>query len=216
MRYNFNFDRNLLMLKVSDLECVRGERSLFKDINFSLEAGELMQVNGPNGSGKTSLLRMLCGLAIPAHGEIRWCGNTIRSLDEEYHSVITYLGHLNGTKDNLTAIENLRISSALAGNEVDENKAYGALRHMGLGGREVLPVKVLSQGQRRRVTLARLLVCSTVLWILDEPLVALDSSAVRLVQSLLEQHLEQGGMVVMTTHQDINVTAVVTKRLQLS
>ncbi len=204
------------MLKVSDLECVRGERSLFKDINFSLEAGELMQVNGPNGSGKTSLLRILCGLAIPAHGEIRWCGNTIRSLDEEYHNVITYLGHLNGAKDNLTAIENLRISSALAGNEIEESKAHGALRHMGLGGCEVLPVKVLSQGQRRRVTLARLLVCSTVLWILDEPLVALDGAAVKLVQSLLEQHLEQGGMVVMTTHQDINVTAVVTKRLQLT
>lgn len=204
------------MLKVSDLECVRGERSLFKDINFSLEAGELMQINGPNGSGKTSLLRMLCGFAIPAHGEICWCGNTIRSLDEEYHNVITYLGHLNGAKDNLTAIENLRISSALAGNEIDESKAYGALRHMGLGGCEVLPVKILSQGQRRRVTLARLLVCSTVLWILDEPLVALDSVAVKLVESLLEQHLEQGGMVVMTTHQDINVSAVVTKRLQLA
>jgi heme exporter protein A len=203
------------MLKATNLECVRGENSLFKDINFTLEAGELLLVNGPNGSGKTSLLRILCGLAKPAYGEIQWCGNSIRSLDEEYHSVITYLGHLNGVKDNLTAIENLSISCALAGNEIDENKAYGALQYMGLGGREVLPVKVLSQGQRRRVTLARLLVCSTVLWILDEPLVALDNAAVDLVQRLLEQHLEQGGMVVMTTHQDINVTAVLTKRLQL-
>lgn len=203
------------MLKVTNLECVRGENSLFKDINFILEAGELLQVNGPNGSGKTSLLRILCGLAKPAYGEIQWRGNFIHSLDEEYHSVITYLGHLNGVKDNLTAIENLCISCALAGNEIDEKKAYGALQYMGLGGREALPVKVLSQGQRRRVTLARLLVCSTVLWILDEPLVALDNAAVDLVQRLLEQHLEQGGMVVMTTHQEINVTAVLTKRLQL-
>ncbi len=203
------------MLKVTNLECVRGENSLFKDINFILEAGELLQVNGPNGSGKTSLLRILCGLAKPAYGEIQWRGNFIHSLDEEYHSVITYLGHLNGVKDNLTAIENLCISCALAGNEIDEKKAYGALQYMGLGGREALPVKVLSQGQRRRVTLARLLVCSTVLWILDEPLVALDNAAVDLVQRLLEQHLEEGGMVVMTTHQEINVTAVLTKRLQL-
>ena len=204
------------MLKISDLECVRGERSLFKNVNFSLEAGELLQVNGPNGSGKTSLLRMLCGLARPAQGEICWLGKNIRSLDEDYYNSITYIGHLNGVKDNLNAIENLSISSALAGMEIDENKAYNILQQMGLGGREILPVKVLSQGQRRRVTLARLLVSRAVLWILDEPLVALDTSAVLLVKSILEQHLEKGGMVVMTTHQDINITAIETKRLQLN
>ena len=204
------------MLKVSNLECVRGERSLFKDVNFSFEAGELLQVNGPNGSGKTSLLRMLCGLARPAHGEIRWLGDNIRSLDEDYYNSITYLGHLNGVKDNLNAVENLRISSALAGNGIDESKAYASLQKMGLAGREILPVKVLSQGQRRRVTLARLLVSDTVLWILDEPLVALDTSAVLLVKSILEQHLKKGGMVVMTTHQDINIAAIATKRLQLN
>ena len=204
------------MLKISDLECVRGERSLFKDVNFSLEAGELLQVNGPNGSGKTSLLRMFCGLARPAHGEIRWLGDNIRSLDEDYYNSITYLGHLNGVKDNLNAIENLRISSALAGNGIDESTAYASLQEMGLVGREILPVKVLSQGQRRRVTLARLLVSDTVLWILDEPLVALDTSAVLLVKNILEQHLKKGGMVVMTTHQDINIAAIETKRLQLN
>ncbi len=204
------------MLQGISLACVRGDRELFKDINFSLQAGGLMQVRGPNGSGKTSLLRMLCGLSNPSAGEILWSGTAIRSLNGDYFAAMTYIGHLSGTKDDLTVIENLRISSALAGFEINDAQASEALEYMGLGGREALPVKVLSQGQRRRVVLARLLVCKTSLWILDEPLVALDVMAVRLIQGLLEQHLKQGGIVVMTTHQEIDLTATSTTQLHLA
>ncbi|MEQ1816748.1 MAG: cytochrome c biogenesis heme-transporting ATPase CcmA [Nitrosomonas sp.] len=204
------------MLQGINLACVRGDRELFRDINFSLEAGGLMQVRGPNGSGKTSLLRMLCGLSNPAAGEILWNGAEIRSLNGDYFSAMTYIGHLSGTKDDLTVIENLRISSALAGFEINDTQASEALEYIGLGGREILPVKVLSQGQRRRVALARLLACKTSLWILDEPLVALDVLAVKLIQGLLEQHLKQGGMVVMTTHQEIDLIAASTTQLHLA
>lgn len=204
------------MLQGSNLVCVRGDRRLFKDINFSLEAGGIMRVTGPNGSGKTSLLRMLCGLSRPEHGEIRWRGKSVRSLDGGYYGDITYLGHLGGAKDDLTALENLRISCALAGTEVTEQVAIDALQHIGLGGRELLPVKVLSQGQKKRVALARLLIGKTVLWILDEPLVALDTSAVGMIKEILEQHLAQGGMVVMTTHQEIDISAVTIQQLQLA
>ena len=204
------------MLQGINLACIRGDRELFNDINFSLEAGSLLQVRGPNGSGKTSLLRMLCGLSNPAAGEILWRGTSIRSLSGDYFAAVTYIGHLSGTKDDLTVIENLRISSALAGLEISISQASDALKHMGLGGREALPVKVLSQGQRRRVALARLLVCSTTLWILDEPLVALDVMAVKLIQKLLEQHLQRGGVIVMTTHQEIEVTATSIMQLHLA
>lgn len=203
------------MLEVNNLECVRGDRSLFRDINFSLEAGGMMQVHGANGSGKTSLLRLLCGLAAPAQGQIRWCGTDIHSLNQEYHRAMTYVGHLSAVKDDLTAIENVRISSALASVEIDRGKALEVLQRMGLDGHEWLPAKLLSQGQRRRVALARLLICGTALWILDEPLTALDSTAVKMVESLLAEHLEQGGMVVITTHLEINIAPVNAQSLVL-
>lgn len=193
------------MLEAQALECVRGERRLFSGLSFGLDVGELLQVRGPNGSGKTSLLRMLCGLLPPAEGDIRWRGSRIRELGEEFYRDVAYLGHLPALKDELTAEENLRIASGLEGVEIDRKEAYAALKRMGLAGREMLPAKVLSAGQRRRVALARLLTCGAVLWVLDEPLTALDKSAVALVEALLAEHLARGGMAVLTTHHDLGV-----------
>jgi heme exporter protein A len=204
------------MLEISNLACVRGEHLLFSDLSFSLSAGELLQIEGANGSGKTSLLRTLCGFMMPAQGKILWRGQNIRDLDEEYYAEMIYLGHLNAIKDELNALENLHITAGLAGYAVDDKQVIAALRRMGLRGRETLPVKVLSQGQRRRVALARLLIGNAPLWILDEPLTALDVGAVGLMQELIGEHLAGGGMVIYTTHQPLDVAGVVTRRLSLS
>lgn len=204
------------MLEVSNLACARGDHQLFSGLSFSLEAGELMQVQGENGSGKTSLLRTLCGFMQPIAGEIRWRGQNIHELDESYYAEMVYLGHLNAIKDELNALENLHISAGLSGCAVDEQAALSALRRMGLRRREHLPVKVLSQGQRRRVALSRLLVGNAYLWILDEPLTALDVGAVGLMQELIGEHLSKGGMVIFTTHQPLQVAGVQTRQLVLS
>lgn len=204
------------MLEICNLACARGDHQLFSDLSFSLSAGELMQVQGENGKGKTSLLRTLCGFITPAAGEIRWRGQDIRELDEEYYAEMVYLGHHNAIKDELNALENLRISAGLAGCEVNDKEAIAALRHMGLRGRETLPVKVLSQGQRRRVALARLLVGNAPLWILDEPLTALDVGAVGLMQELIGTHLAKNGMVIFTTHQPLEVAGVELRHLTLT
>ncbi len=204
------------MLEVTDLSCARGEHQLFGSLSFALSAGELLQVQGENGSGKTTLLRTLCGFIQPLAGEIRWQGQSIHELDEEYYADIVYLGHLNAIKDELNALENLHISCALAGDSVSDSVAIAALRRMGLRGRETFPVKVLSQGQRRRVALARLLVSKAPLWILDEPLTALDVGAVGLMQELIGEHLDNHGMVIFTTHQALEVAGVETRRLILS
>ena len=204
------------MLEISNLACNRGDHLLFTDLNFSISAGQLLQVQGANGSGKTSLLRTLCGLVIPAMGEIKWRGQDIHGLDEKFYAEMIYLGHSNAIKDELNAVENLRISAGLAGCKLDDKQIIAALRRMGLRGREMLPVRVLSQGQCRRVALTRLLLINVSLWILDEPLTALDVSAVGLMQELIGEHLANKGMVIYTTHQPLEVAGVETQRLALS
>ncbi len=204
------------MLEICDLACTRGDHQLFSGLSFSLSNGELLRVEGANGSGKTSLLRTLCGFIRPAAGEVRWRGQNIQELDEDYFAEMVYLGHHNAIKDELNALENIRISAGLAGCAIGDKQAIAALRRMGLRGRETLPVKVLSQGQRRRVALARLLVGDASLWILDEPLTALDVGAVGMMQELIGDHLAHGGMVIYTTHQPLEVTGVETRQLSLS
>jgi len=204
------------MLEVSNLACSRGDHRLFSGLSFALHPGQIMQVQGANGSGKTSLLRMLCGFIIPDEGKITWCGEDVRNLDEDYCAELLYLGHLNAVKDELSGLENLRISAGLSGVELDEKEALAALRRMGLRGRERLPAKVLSQGQRRRVALARLLTSDASFWILDEPLTALDVGAVALIQELVAEHLARQGMVIFTTHQPLQVAGVEMRNLSLS
>lgn len=204
------------MLEAIDLECVRGDRMLFSGLSFSLQRGEIMQVNGPNGSGKTTLLRALCGLLTPTHGEIRWREQKIRALGEEYLGELAYLGHLNGIKDDLTALENLLINSRLAGRPVSRDGARQALAHMGLGDFDDLPTKLLSQGQKRRVALARLLTAEAVLWVLDEPYTALDSAAVQVLQGIIRDHVAGGGMAVMTTHQEVAIDHVPVRHIHLA
>lgn len=204
------------MLEVSNLACSRGDHRLFSGLSFAVHSGQIMQIQGANGSGKTSLLRTLCGFIHPDEGKIAWEGTDVRDLAEDYFARVLYLGHLNAIKDELSALENLQISAGLSGAKLGESDAIAALRRLGLKGRERLPAKVLSQGQRRRVALARLLVSDAQLWILDEPLTALDVNAVALIGELLDEHLAKQGMVIFTTHQPLSVSGAEMRSLSLS
>lgn len=203
-------------LGVQDLECVRGERRLFHGLAFSLPSGGLLQVRGPNGSGKTSLLRMVCGLLPAASGQVTWNGTPLRDAGEDFTASLAYVGHLNGVKDELNGLENLRFAARLADLTSDEGALRDALHEFGLKGFEHLPCKVLSQGQRRRVALARLRLSSTrALWVLDEPFAALDTIGIGTMGRLLEDHLARGGLALLTTHQDVPIAAPGMHSIQL-
>jgi heme exporter protein A len=194
------------VLAVHDLQARRGRRALFSGLSFAAEGGRLVRVTGPNGAGKTTLLRMLVGLTTPTAGEVRWRGEPIGAQREGYHRELLWCGHAASLKDDLTAIENLRAMSLLAGDALDAPQARAALAEAGLAGREQLPARVLSAGQRRRVLLARLpLAAARTLWVLDEPFNALDVAATQWLSDLLRAHLARGGMVVLTSHQAVPI-----------
>ena len=204
------------MLIARNLTCLRGDRLLFKKVGFELSAGGLMYVLGENGSGKSSLLRLLCGLLTPEDGEVFWDGKSIKNDPENYQSNLTYIGHLNGLKDDLTALENLQFSARLAANVVNDAVVLSALTAIGVARCANLPVGVLSQGQKRRVALARLWLSSSQLWILDEPFAALDTASVAILAEQLNQHMAKGGMAIITTHQDVDIQAQSIQNLRLS
>lgn len=203
-------------LEARQLECIRGNRLLFSDLSFTLGRGELLRVAGANGSGKTSLLRILCGLVAPSAGELRWQGRPIRAERDEYSRNLVYIGHLNALKGELSALENLQVAAALAGMPAEPGRMLAALDCFGVAHCAELPTMVLSQGQRRRAALARLALSPSVpLWILDEPFSALDVAAVVALERLLAAHLASGGMVVLTTHQEVGVVAQAVLRIDL-
>lgn len=195
------------MLEAVNLACERGDKRLFSGLSFRLDQGGVLFLHGPNGSGKTTLLRVLCGLGVPAQGEVRWEGKPVQKLGEDYRAHVSYLGHLNGLKDELTGIENLRFSTALAGPPLSDAQISDVLARLGVEVCQDLPTKMLSQGQKKRVALARFILLKTRLWILDEAFTALDVHAVDLLQTVIAEHVEGGGMAVLTTHQSVSVPA---------
>lgn len=204
------------MLEAAGLECVRGERTLFSRLDFRVEPGTLLRVAGPNGTGKTSLLKLVCGLLSPAAGEIRWQGENIRRLHEEYRRHLLYLGHLPAVKDDLTVLENLHVACAVAGRPVTDAAARAALAELGLDGFEDTHARFLSQGQRRRIGLARLSLLKRPLWLLDEPATALDATGLGLLGRLIAQQLAAGGAVIAATHQPLDLPPEAVDRLVLA
>jgi heme exporter protein A len=195
------------VLAASELECVRGDRTLFSGLSFAVAPGAGLLVQGANGAGKTSLLRIAVGLAPPARGDVTWDGRPIRSLGPAYRREVRYCGHPNALKDDLTAVENVRAAAALAGRSMTSDAARGALAQVGVAAAADLPVRSLSQGQKRRTALARLALDGARLWVLDEPLAALDVGGAEWLAGMLDAHLAAGGMALVTSHQPLATRA---------
>lgn len=202
-------------LEARQLTCVRSGRLLFRELDLAVARGEIWQVEGENGAGKTSLLRILCGLTLPREGGVYWAGTEIRACRAEYHRNLLYSGHYPGIKEELTPLENLRFFYALGGHRGGDALLEEVLDTVGLFGFEDVPVRTLSAGQRRRVGLARLWLADAPLWILDEPFTAIDRQGVARLESRLAEHAAGGGMVILTSHQPLHLPAASVRSLNL-
>ena len=192
-------------LTFSKLGCIKGGRQLFRDIDCGLSAGQWLYVTGANGVGKTSLLRMVCGLASIESGQILWNDVPIQKQPDLYRQDLCYLGHLNALQESMSVDENLCFTAALGGLALAREQRLQVLAHFGLRGRSQQLVRHLSQGQKRRVALSRLALSPAQLWVLDEPYVAMDEAGIVLLAQLIDQHLEKGGLVVLTSHQKVPI-----------
>lgn len=193
------------MFSVSNLSCSKGDKRLFSGVSFTLQPGQWLHLEGDNGVGKTSLLRLACGLSALENGEITWNNQAVSKDPQTFRANLAYLGHQLALKDDLSPLENLQTDAAIVGRQLTVSDAKQALAQMGLRGRENLPVRVLSQGQKRRTALARLLVSSAKLWVLDEPFVALDTMAQNALSEVINAHLAKQGMVLLTSHQAVSL-----------
>lgn len=201
--------------EVRNLECTRQDIILFRDINFGLNAGQILQIDGVNGSGKTSLIRILAGLIQPTAGEVYWRGVPVADCRYEFQREISYIGHLNGIKEGLTALENLRVARDLANIKASANFP-GILGRIGLAGMEEVYVNAMSAGQRRRLALARLLIDSKRIWLLDEPFTSLDAEGKVTVEQMISDHSNNGGIIVFATHQPLEIKDCTLTRIHLN
>ncbi|MCX7108004.1 MAG: cytochrome c biogenesis heme-transporting ATPase CcmA [Methylococcales bacterium] len=204
--------KSTVLLQGVDLSCIRDDRVLFEGLSFELNAGQVLLLEGKNGSGKTSLLRILCGFREADAGQVKWCGDAIN--DADYYVDMAYVGHLDGVKKELTVLENLRVSLALG--QAGQYSIQQALAKVHLDDFDDALVQTLSAGQKRRLSLARLLITKNRLWILDEPFTSLDKAGIALIEALMIEHCAVGGMIVLTSHHDINLPEVDVQRILLS
>jgi heme exporter protein A len=200
-----------ISLQVEALSCIRDDRVLFEELSFEIKGKQVLLLEGKNGSGKTSLLRILCGFREPDSGEIYWCGNL---LDNHYYAQMVYIGHRDGVKDELTVRENLLVSVALG--FASQISISQALKKVDLQGYDEVLVQSLSAGQKRRLSLARLLITDNKLWILDEPFTSLDKDGIAVVEALMIEHVNRGGMVVLTSHHDVKLHDIEPIKINLS
>ncbi len=207
--------QEISVLSAHNLKCVKGSTELFSKIHFEIKSGEALVVEGSNGSGKTSLLRILCGYNYPADGEITWNGVPIEG-HESYQQQISYIGHASGVKLDLTVLENLVFAQRLVGTYRQESEIKEIIRAVGLFKQRNILARKLSAGQKRRVALARLQLEERQLWILDEPLTALDKEFVAEFELVLKDHLDKNGMLIVTTHRELVLPMAKLKRINLS